>query len=165
MPPTAPDPTGSGQSCLHAEAAAPGPPLPLLLVAAVAMVDVDGRVLLAQRPQGKHLGGLWEFPGGKVSPGESWEQALVRELVEEVGLRVVPLHLYEEVVHAYPGKTVRLRFFVCSAAEDGEARPIECDAVEWVGREELCRHDFPPADERLLQRLMADNALWGATSS
>lgn len=140
-------------------------PDPGIIDVAAGLVLRGRRLLITRRPQGKHLGGLWEFPGGKVAPGESWEQALVRELVEEVGLRVVPLHLYEEVVHAYPGKTVRLRFFVCSAAEDGEARPIECDAVEWVGREDLCRHDFPPADERLLQRLMADNALWGATSS
>lgn len=140
-------------------------PDPGIIDVAAGLVLRGRRLLITRRPQGKHLGGLWEFPGGKVSPGESWEQALVRELVEEVGLRVVPLHLYEEVVHAYPGKTVRLRFFVCSAAEDGEARPIECDAVEWVGREDLGRHDFPPADERLLQRLMADDALWGATSS
>lgn len=140
-------------------------PDPGIIDVAAGLVLRGRRLLITRRPQGKHLGGLWEFPGGKVAPGESWEQALVRELVEEVGLRVVPLHLYEEVVHAYPGKTVRLRFFVCLAPEDGEARPIECDAVAWVGREELCRHDFPPADERLLRRLMADVALWGATSS
>ena len=126
---------------------------------AAALVVRGGRLLLTRRPPGKHLAGYWEFPGGKLAPGESWEEALVRELMEEVGLEVFPGRLYEEILHAYPGKTVRLRFFLCTAGP-GEPRPIECDAVAWAGREDLDRHAFPEADQRLLERLRADPDVW-----
>ena len=114
---------------------------PGVIDVAAALVFRDGRLLVTRRPAGKHLGGLWEFPGGKVDPGESWEQALARELMEEVGLVVRPGRLYAEVIHSYPGKIVRLRFFVC-AAPQGEPRPIECDEVQWTRREDLASHEF-----------------------
>ena len=135
-------------------------PEPGVIDVAAALVFRGGLLLITRRPHGKHLAGLWEFPGGKLAPGESWEHALARELLEEVDLRIAPGRLYEEVVHAYPEKTVRLRFFVCTAHDGGEPRPIECEAVAWVGREGLARHEFPPADARLLKRLLADDALW-----
>ncbi|HTI71417.1 MAG TPA: 8-oxo-dGTP diphosphatase MutT [Candidatus Limnocylindria bacterium] len=124
-----------------------------------AMVDVaagllfsGGKLLIAQRPPGTHLAGLWEFPGGKVVTGETWEQCLTRELQEELGVEVEPGSLYEEIVHAYPAKTVRLRFFVCTSWR-GEPRPIECAALAWITRAELSNYTFPPADERLISRL------------
>lgn len=132
---------------------------PGVIDVAAALVFRDGRLLITRRPPGKHLAGLWEFPGGKLNPGESWERALVRELLEEVGIEVHPGPLYEEITHAYPGKTVRLRFFLCRAGP-GQARPIECDAVAWVDREGLLQHEFPPADQRLLERLRANDSLW-----
>jgi mutator protein MutT len=139
-------------------------PGPGTIDVAAALVFRDGRLLVTRRPPGKHLAGLWEFPGGKLAPGESWEHALARELMEEVGLPVRPIRLYSEVVHPYPEKTVRLRFFVCES-DHGNARPIECDAVEWTSRETLSSHDFPPADRQLIEALVTDASLWNAPAS
>lgn len=119
---------------------------------AAALVFHQGRLLITQRPAGKHLGGLWEFPGGKLEAGESWEDGLRRELREELGIEAVVGPLFEEVVHAYPQKTVQLRFHVCGL-RSGEPRAIECAAVAWVGPTELSAYPFPPADARLLERL------------
>ena len=116
------------------------------------MVFRGGKLLIAQRLAGSHLGGLWEFPGGKRQPGETWEECLARELIEELGASVKVGSVFEEVVHVYPEKTVRLRFFVCSWLS-GEPRPLECANVAWVTREQLAHYEFPPADARLLERL------------
>ncbi len=116
------------------------------------LVFQAGRLLITQRPQGTHLAGLWEFPGGKREPGETWEACLERELMEELGIRVRVGRLVEEVVHEYPGKRVHLRFFACRLLA-GEPRPLQCDAVAWVDAVELSRHEFPPADAQLLALL------------
>lgn len=125
---------------------------PRAIPVAAALIFRAGRLLIAQRPAGKHLGGLWEFPGGKLEPGESWESGLQRELREELDTEVVVGPLFEEVTHHYPTKTVRLRFFICRW-HAGEPRPLDCAAVAWVNRTELNRYEFPPADARLLERL------------
>lgn len=130
-----------------------------MIPVAAGLIVRDGRLLVAQRPAGTHLAGLWEFPGGKVQPGESWEDALQRELQEELDCTVHVGALYEEVVHPYPGKTVHLRFYRCSLTQ-GEPRPVECAAVTWTDRERLRQFEFPPADARLLDRLQADTAFW-----
>jgi mutator protein MutT len=123
------------------------------------MVDVaaglifrGGLLLIAQRKPGSHLAGLWEFPGGKREPDESWEACLERELAEELGATARIGPLYEEIIHSYAEKTVRLRFFVC-ALVDGNPAAVDCAAIEWIAREQLELYDFPPADERLIERL------------
>lgn len=128
--------------------------MPVLDVAA-GIVLRDGHLLITQRPPGVHLAGLWEFPGGKLQTGEDWECALHRELREELDIAVRILALFEEVLHPYPEKTVRLRFYLC-ALESGEPRPIECAQLAWVTPEELSRYPFPPADAQLIRRLQAN---------
>jgi mutator protein MutT len=111
-----------------------------------------GRLLITQRPAGKHLAGLWEFPGGKREPGESWEACLERELQEELGVRVEVGRLFDEVVHEYLGKRVHLRFFSCGLLV-GEPAPMGCAAVKWVTAADRAAHEFPPADAHLLAAL------------
>lgn len=119
----------------------------------------SGQLLLTQRHAGDHLGGLWEFPGGKREPGETFEQCLRRELREELGVEVRVGELFESVTHAYGKKTVHLRFFLCQLAA-GEPQPLDCAALKWVRREELAAHDFPAADAQLLIRLAAEPERW-----
>lgn len=126
---------------------------------AAGLVFHGGKLLITQRRLNDHLGGLWEFPGGKVETGESFEYCLVRELREELGITVSVGREIEEITHPYPEKTVRLKFFVCQLIS-GEARPIHCHALAWVTREELDAFDFPAADARLLTNLRAKPELW-----
>lgn len=119
----------------------------------------DGNLLITQRHANDHLGGLWEFPGGKREPGESFEQCLVRELEEELGIRVEVGAELEDLTHAYPEKRVRLKFFKCRLLS-GEPRPLGCSQLRWVAPAELERFDFPEADARLLLRLASDAGLW-----
>lgn len=113
-----------------------------------------GKLLIAQRLADTHLGGLWEFPGGKLERGESWEEGLVRELREELGVAVAVGRLFSEITHAYPEKTVHLRFYVCSLVQ-GEPQALGCADLAWVSASDLARHQFPPADEPLLSQLPA----------
>ena len=116
------------------------------------LVFHDGRLLLAQRRPDSHLGGLWEFPGGKREPGETFEACLVRELREELAIETEVGELIEEVSHDYPDKQVLLRFFRCRLVA-GEPQPIGCHAIAWVTRETLSDYSFPAADAQLLARL------------
>jgi mutator protein MutT len=117
-----------------------------------ALIFRDGRILITQRHAKSHLGGLWEFPGGKREPDETFEQCLVREIREELGLEISVGELFEEVVHAYPEKSVRLKFFICKILS-GEPQPLDCAAVKWAAKAELATFDFPAADARLLGKL------------
>jgi 8-oxo-dGTP diphosphatase len=119
----------------------------------------SGKLLITQRHARAHLGGLWEFPGGKREPGETFEQCLVRELREELGVEVVVGELFDTVEHAYPERTVSLKFFLCSLLQ-GEPKPVDCAAVKWVSHAELAAHDFPAADAALLHKLQSAGALW-----
>lgn len=123
------------------------------------LVFRTGKLLITQRHAAAHLGGLWEFPGGKREPGETFEQCLVRELREELGIEVVVGELFESVEHAYPERTVLLKFFLCRLPQ-GDPQAIDCAAVKWVNHTELTAHDFPAADAGLLQRLQATTVLW-----
>ena len=126
---------------------------------AAGLIFRDGLLLIAQRPLDSHLGGLWEFPGGKREAGESYHSALERELQEELGVRVSVGKLIESIDHAYRDKHVRIRFFKCILIE-GEPRPIGCHALMWVQRLELSRYEFPCADTHLLARLNTEEDLW-----
>ncbi len=126
----------------------------LLLVAAVALVDSDRRVLIAQRPEGKQLAGLWEFPGGKVEPGERPEESLIRELAEELDIRVkeaclAPLTFAS---HAYPDFHLLMPLFICRRWE-GTVRAVEHQALKWVEPNRLRDYPMPPADEPLIPML------------
>jgi 8-oxo-dGTP diphosphatase len=136
--------------------------MPIIDVAA-ALVFRDGKVLITQRHHKAHLGGLWEFPGGKREPDETFEQCLVRELREELGIEVAVGELVESLTHEYPEKTVHLRFYRCRW-ERHEPKALDCLAFEWVTAAELRDHAFPAADARLLDKLTANPALWRAAS-
>ncbi len=127
----------------------------LTLVVAVALVDVDGRVLIARRPEGKTLAGLWEFPGGKVEPGERPEQALVRELREELGIDVkapclAPLTFAS---HAYEDFHLLMPLYVCRKWE-GFVQAREAQALKWVATKALRDYPMPPADAPLIPYLI-----------
>ncbi len=126
---------------------------------AAGLVFRDGKLLITQRLADAHLGGLWEFPGGKREPDESFEACVARELVEELGIEVKVCELVETITHAYPEKTVHLRFFRCEW-ERNEARAVGCSAYKWVTRSELTNYSFPAADARLLTKLTGDDSLW-----
>ena len=126
---------------------------------AAGLVFHQQKLLITQRPAGTHLAGLWEFPGGKREPGESFEECLVRELREELAIEVTLGQLFEEITHEYPELSVRLKFFLCRLAK-GEPRAIGCAAFKWATRDGLAKRNFPPADERLLRRLVDSEPLW-----
>ena len=126
----------------------------LVLVAACALVDADGRVLIAQRPPGKTMAGLWEFPGGKVEAGERLEDSLIRELEEELGIVVseaclAPLTFTS---HAYPDFHLLMPLFVCRRWE-GTVTPREGQSLAWVRPNRLRDYPMPPADEPLVSHL------------
>jgi 8-oxo-dGTP diphosphatase len=128
----------------------------ILLVAACALVDADGRVLIAQRPEGKAMAGLWEFPGGKVEDGERPEQSLIRELKEELGIDVredclAPLTFAS---HRYPDFHLLMPLYVCRRWE-GTVTAREAPRLAWVKPNRLRDYSMPPADEPLISHLMA----------
>ncbi|HTA29928.1 MAG TPA: 8-oxo-dGTP diphosphatase MutT [Candidatus Cybelea sp.] len=116
------------------------------------MVFRGGKLLITQRPPGSHLGGLWEFPGGKREPGESFEQCLRRELAEELGIEVQVLELVEDLTHHYPERSVHLKFYRCRWLRH-EPRAILCHDWAWIGPEQIPDYKFPAADARLLEKL------------
>lgn len=133
--------------------------LSIVLVSAAALIDGQGRILLAQRPEGKSMAGLWEFPGGKVKPGETPERALVRELKEELGLGTrensfIPASFAS---HAYKDFHLFMPLFLCRDWE-GIPEPMEGQAIGWVGMNDLADYPMPPADVNLvadLKRILA----------
>jgi 8-oxo-dGTP diphosphatase len=116
-----------------------------------AVIERGGRILIARRQVGSHLGGLWEFPGGKRQPGETAEAALTREIREELDAAVAVGELLDDVEWRYPEKTVRLRFFRC--ALEGDPRAAEGQEIAWVARADMGGYEFPPADAGLVARL------------
>jgi len=116
-----------------------------------AVIEREGKILITRRPEGSHLAGLWEFPGGKPHPGEGQEEALQREIREELDAEVIVRERIDTVEWAYPDKRVRLVFFRC--AMEGEPRALEGQEMAWVTAAELSRYDFPAADAALIARL------------
>jgi mutator protein MutT len=127
---------------------------PVVQVAA-GLVVREGHYLIARRKANTHLGGLWEFPGGKREPGESLEACLRRELREELGIDVTPPVPFRMIRHEYPGKTVEMHFFRCTIS-GGEARALDCEEVRWVMPDELPQYEFPPADRPLIETLLGE---------
>jgi 8-oxo-dGTP diphosphatase len=127
---------------------------PIILVAAVALIDADGRVLLAERPAGKHLAGTWEFPGGKVQPGETPETALIRELREEVAIDVHESCLapFTFASYAYPEFHLLMPLYVCRKWQ-GIATPQEGQRLAWARPAQLGDYKMPPADKPLVAML------------
>jgi 8-oxo-dGTP diphosphatase len=128
----------------------------LVLVVACALIDTDGRILLAQRPPGSKMAGLWEFPGGKVEAGERPEQALIRELDEELGIKVAEACLAPLTFasHAYDDFHLLMPLYVCRRWE-GIAMPREGQNLAWARPNRLRDYEMPPADAPLIPHLMA----------
>lgn len=128
---------------------------PLILVVACALIDVDGRVLIARRPEGKSMAGLWEFPGGKVEPGETPEDALIREMREELMIEVckpclAPLSFAS---HDYDDFHLLMPLYSCRNWE-GRITPVEQQELAWVQPNRLRSYAMPPADEPLIAHLL-----------
>jgi mutator protein MutT len=125
---------------------------------AAGVLEREGEILAAKRKRGSHLAGHWEFPGGKVEPDESPEDCLVRELAEEIGVRVRVRGILEVVFHRYPEKSVLLLFYRCDLLE-GEPAPLECDEVRWVALADLpvstARHPSSAGPETPRRRAQA----------
>ena len=130
------------------------PPFKLVLVAACALIDADGKVLLAERPEGKSMAGLWEFPGGKVEAGERPELALIRELSEELGISVKEdcLAPFAFASHDYGHFHLLMPLFICRRWE-GIAQPRENQRLAWVRPREMSNYAVPPADLPLIAQL------------
>jgi 8-oxo-dGTP diphosphatase len=138
----------------HAEPASEDGSRPMLLVAACALIDADGRVLLARRPEGKRMAGLWEFPGGKLHPGETPEVALIRELKEELGIDVSAACLapFAFASHAYEQFHLLMPLYVCRRWK-GTPTPRENQTLAWVRPQKLADYPMPPADKPLIPLL------------
>ena len=128
--------------------------VPVVLVAAVALFDVDGRVLIAERPEGKSMAGLWEFPGGKVDPGETPEAALIRELREELAIDTHESCLapFTFASHRYEDFHLLMPLYVCRKWK-GRVTPQEGQRIKWVFPAKLADYPMPPADTPLIAML------------
>jgi 8-oxo-dGTP diphosphatase len=136
-------PPASGPTICHSS---------FVIEVSAALIFHHGKLLITRRHANAHLGGLWEFPGGKREAEETFEQCLVRELREELGVEVEVGELFEEISHAYAEKTVLLKFFICKLIS-GKPRTLDCAAFKWVAKTELADFEFPAADKRLLEKL------------
>jgi mutator protein MutT len=117
-----------------------------------AVIFREGNVLIAKRKEGTHLGGYWEFPGGKREPGEGLEACLEREVTEELGIRVKAERVLTRVDYDYGFKTIALHVFLCTWL-DGDPETLGCQEVKWVHPRELHGYAFPPADEEVIRRI------------
>jgi len=124
-----------------------------------ALIFRAGKLLITQRNAKSHLGGLWEFPGGKRESGETFEACLAREIREELGVEISVGELFAEIAHDYPEKSVHLKFFLCKLLS-GEPQPLDCAAVKWVEKDQLADFEFPAADAQLLEKLKASPGIW-----
>ena len=123
-----------------------------------ALIREKGRFLICQRPANKARGLLWEFVGGKVEPGETKEQALIRECREELDIAVSVGEVYLEVTHTYPDLTVHLTLFE-AAIVGGRPRKVEHNALKWITPAEISRFEFCPADQEILEKLRQEGAM------
>jgi mutator protein MutT len=119
---------------------------------AAGLIVRDGKILIAQRLGNAHLGGMWEFPGGKRQPGESFEACLRREVMEELGLTIAVHEQVSSAEHHDSQRHIRLRFYRCTVLA-GEPRPLGCEACRWITPAEISAYSFPPADLPLVHQI------------
>jgi len=124
----------------------------IVQVVAAALYDQDGRVLIAERPPGKHMAGRWEFPGGKIAAGESEAAALTRELHEELGVRVLTSHFLMRLAHRYDDRSVELSLWIVDSYA-GEPAPLDGQRLKWVAPGDLVREDILEADKPFIEAL------------
>lgn len=124
-----------------------------MLDVVAAVIERDGRYLICQRPAYKTRGLLWEFPGGKVEPGETLQDAIIRECREELNILVQPTGILTEVEHVYPDLTIRLHFLLCRLLQ-GEPQPLEHSLLQWVRPGEAADYPFCPADAEVAALLL-----------
>jgi mutator protein MutT len=117
-----------------------------------AIIRHEGKILITERPEGRHLEGLWEFPGGKKEPGETLEECVIREIREELGVQIKPYKLLLSVTHEYETKIVELYAFLCSLV-NGAPAPLEGQKMRWVDPNELSLYRFPPPDQKIIEIL------------
>ena len=127
------------------------PKKPWIRVAA-ALIEQEGRYLIARRREEVHLGGLWEFPGGKLEAGESFESCVQREVLEELGIEITSPHYFLTHNYEYSEKKVELKFFTCNIRQ-GEPKSLGCEEFCWVTPNEMTQFEFPPADMPVLTLL------------
>lgn len=130
-----------------------------LIDVSAALIFHKGKLLITRRKLDSHLGGLWEFPGGKREANETFEQCLAREIREELRIEIVAGKLFEEIAHHYEAKSVRLKFFLCEWLQ-GEPQALGCAEFKWIRKGELMDYPFPAADARLLQKLTRARSIW-----
>lgn len=123
-----------------------------------AVIFEKGRYLITLRPPDTHCGALWEFPGGKLQPGETLESCLRREIREELGIEIAVEEQLDEIAHSYPERDVQLHFFRCRRLS-GEPQALGCRGFRWVAPHEFADYAFPEADARLLDKLIRSQSL------
>lgn len=126
------------------------------VVAALIYDPSTEKIMICQRPENKDRGLLWEFPGGKVEKGESKEQALIRECLEELSVEILPKEIYSSLVHDYPDIKIELTLFK-AVIVSGEPKKLEHNDIKWVYTWESSKYDFCPADKEILERLKREN--------
>ncbi len=131
----------------------PHAPKPAIHVVAGALVSLQGQILIAQRPEGKHMAGGWEFPGGKIDSGETPLAALRRELEEELGIEVQRAQYLVSCDHEYPDRVVHLELWLVTEFK-GEPKPLDHQALRWVSVDQLATADLLPADQPLIEALI-----------
>jgi mutator protein MutT len=130
---------------------------------AAGLIFHRGQLLITQRFPEAHLGGLWEFPGGKLEANETFSECLVREIQEELAIEIEIVEQVADVTHDYPGKSVHLEFFRCSLVA-GEPKAIGCAALEWIKVSDLSKYKFPPADREIVTLLETNREWWNMTA-
>jgi 8-oxo-dGTP diphosphatase len=130
----------------------------MFIVTAAAMVR-DGKVLIAQREAGSHMGLRWEFPGGKLEPDEDPEECIVREIKEELDLDIEVIDIYKVVKFKYEEKDILLLCYLCKILS-GKGKPLECNDFKWVERDKLSEYEFVPADLPIVEKIMRDERLF-----
>ncbi len=129
----------------------------LMVEVTAAIMVKDGRFLICQRPEGKTCGLLWEFPGGKIEPGETGEQCIAREIQEELGVTIRVVRKFHQVDYAYPDRAIRLHFYIAEIIS-GQLTRKEHNALAWITKEEISNYSFCPADAKMLSEAMQKNA-------